>query len=186
MKVADDLEHAYDPAKRREYYLKTRKLKGRTAAIRTSKSRPTAKPKPPTKTRAQRQAERRRKLEAEVNALKARLEKLRDALAELTKQAKARSGVEPADSSASKKTTAKKSTAPKQTAAQKAKAAKQSKEYYEKHKDEILADEVKSLKGKIKTIQERIEKMRKNGSVGARKLTVKKQEGDGQNGSNRS
>lgn len=172
--MADDLEHAYDPAKRREYYLKTRKLKGRTAAaIRTSKSRPTAKPKPPTKTRAQRQAERRRKLEAEVNALKARLEKLRNALSELTKQAKARSGVKPT-SSASKKTTAKKSTAPKQTAAQKAKAAKQSKEYYEKHKDEILADEVKSLKGKIKTIQERIEKMRKNGSVGARKPTAKK------------
>lgn len=172
--MADDLEHAYDPAKRREYYLKTRKLKGRTAAaIRTSKSRPTAKPKPPTKTRAQRQAERRRKLEAEVNALKARLEKLRNALSELTKQAKARSGVKPT-SSASKKTTAKKSTAPKQTAAQKAKAAKQSKEYYEKHKDEILADEVKSLKGKIKTIQERIEKMRKNGSVGARKPIAKK------------
>jgi chromosome segregation ATPase len=174
MKVADDLEHAYDPAKRREYYLKTRKLKGRTAAaIRTSKSRPTAKPKPPTKTRAQRQAERRRKLEAEVNALKARLEKLRDALAELTKQAKARSGVKPT-SNAPKKTTAKKTTAKKQTSAQKAKAAKQSKEYYEKHKDEILADEVKSLKGKIKTIQERIEKMRKNGSVGARKPTAKK------------
>lgn len=166
--MADDLEHAYDPVKRREYYLKTRKLKGRkAAAIRTSKSRPTAKPKPPTKTRAQRQAERRRKLEAEVNALKARLEKLRDALAELTKQAKARSGVKPASS------TPKKSTAKKQTAAQKAQAAKQSKEYYEKNKDEILADEVKSLKGKIKTIQARIEKMRKNGSVGARKPTAK-------------
>lgn len=174
MKVAEDLEHAYDPAKRREYYLKTRQLKGRTTkAVRTSKSKPTAKPKPPTKTRAQRQAERRRKLEAEVNALKARLEKLRDALEELTKKAKARSGVKP-DSTALKKSTAKKTTAKKQTAAQKAKAAKQSKEYYEKHKDEILADEIKSLKGKIKTIQERIEKMRKNGSVGARKPTAKK------------
>lgn len=172
--MADDLEHAYDPAKRREYYLKTRKLKGRkAAALRTSKSRPTAKPKPPTKTRAQRQAERRRKLEAEVNALKARLEKLRDALAELTKKAKARSGVKPTSNSP-KKTTAKKTTAKKETAAQKAKDAKRSKEYYEKHKDEILADEIKSLKGKIQTIQERIEKMRKNGSVGARKSTVKK------------
>lgn len=172
--MADDLQHAYDPAKRREYYLRTRKLKGRkAAAIRTSKSRPTAKPKPPTLTRAQRQAARRRKLEAEVNALKARLEKLRDALEELTKKAKARSGVKP-NSTAPKKSTAKKKTAKKQTTAQKAKAAKQSKEYYEKHKDEILADEIKSLKGKIKTIQERIEKMRKNGSVGARKPTAKK------------
>jgi chromosome segregation ATPase len=172
--MSDELEHAYDAAKRREYYLKTRKLKGRkAAAVATSKSRPTAKPKPPTKTRAQRQAERRRKLEAEVNALKARLEKLRTALDELTKQAKARSGVKP-KSSATKKTTAEKTTAKKQTASQKAKAAKQSKEYYEKHKDEILADELKSLKGKIKTIQERIEKMRKEGSVGARKPTAKK------------
>ncbi|QPX71466.1 hypothetical protein SscP1EGY_71 [Streptomyces phage SscP1EGY] len=172
--MADDLEHAYDPVKRREYYLKTRNLKGRKAsAIRTSKSRPTAKPKPPTKTRAQRQAERRRKLEAEVNALKARLEKLRTALAELTEQAKARSGVKPSSNTPKKKTAAK-STAKKQTASQKAQAAKQSKEYYEKHKDEILADQVKSLKGKIKTIQERIEKMRKNGSVGARKPTAKK------------
>lgn len=172
--MADDLQHAYDPAKRREYYLKTRKLKGRkAAAIRTSTSRPTAKPKPPTLTRAQRQAARRRKLEAEVNALKARLEKLRDALEELTKKAKARSGVKP-NSTAPKKSTAKKTTAKKQTASQKAKAAKQSKEYYEKHKDEILADEIKSLKGKIKTIQERIEKMRKNGSVGARKPTAMK------------
>lgn len=171
--MADDLEHAYDPIKRRQYYLKNRKLKGRTAkAVTSSKSRPKAKPKPPVKTRAQRQAERRRKLEAEVNALKARLEKLRTALTEMTKQAKARSGVKPT-STAAKKTAAKKTTAKKQTSAQKAKAAKQSKEYYEKNKDKILAEEVKSLRGKIKTIQERIEKMRKNGSVGARKPTVK-------------
>jgi hypothetical protein len=172
--TADNLEHTYDPVKRRQYYLKNRKLKGRTAkAVQTSKPRPTAKPKPPVKTRAQRQAERRRKLEAEVNALKARLEKLRTALTLLTKQAKARSGVEPT-SNAPKKSPAKKSPAKKQTSAQKAEAAKQSKEYYEKNRDKILADEVKSLKGKIKTIQERIEKMRKNGSVGARKPTAKK------------
>lgn len=172
--MADDLVHEYDPAKRREYYLKNRHLKGRKpAAIKTSKSRPIAKPKPPTKTRAQRQAERRRKLEAEVNALKARLEKLRTALTEMTKKAKARSGVKPS-SNTPKKTIAKKTTAKKQTATQKAKTAKQSKEYYEKHKDEILAEEIKSLKGKIQTIQERIEKMRKNGSVGARKPTAEK------------
>ncbi len=171
--MGDDLEHAYDPIKRREYYLRTRKLKGRKAAVKTSKSRPKAKPKPPTKTRAQRQAERRRKLEAEVNALKARLEKLRTVLAEMTKKAKARSGIKPTTNT-SKQTNAKKSTPAKQTAAQKAKAAKRSKEYYEKNKDEILADEVKSLKGKIKTIQERIEKMRKNGSARASTNVAKK------------
>lgn len=180
-KVAEDLVHAYDPAKRREYYLKTRKLKGRKPTVKratangvrsktsyTVKQRPKAKPKAQSKTRAQRQAERTRKLEARVNALKARLEALRAALAELTKQAKSRSGVKPASKKSSEPSKGTNKKAEKKTASQKAAAAKQSKEYYEKHKDEILADEIKSLNGKIKTIQERIAKMRKDGSIGAR------------------
>jgi chromosome segregation ATPase len=159
--MADELSHAsYDAAKRRAYYLRTRNLKGRKSG----------KGKPPKKTRAQRQAERRRKLEAQVEALKGRLEKLRAALAKLTEEAKARSGVEtkktPAKSASS---TAKKSTEKKLTSAEKAKAAKAAKEYREKNPDKVLADEVKSLNEKIKTIQERIAKMRKEGSIGAKK-----------------
>lgn len=159
--MADDLAHAYDATKRREYYLRTRKLKGRKPG--------SAKPPPkPKLTRAQRQAARTRKLEAQVDALKARLEKLRDVMAQLTAQAKARSGVK---DTPSKKTTAPKgkSTPKQQTATQKAKAAKASEEYRKKHKDELLADQVKSLNQKIKTIQERIAKMRKDGSIGAKK-----------------
>ncbi|AOZ64878.1 hypothetical protein SEA_MAYA_13 [Streptomyces phage Maya] len=163
--MADEIVHEYDPAKRRAYYLKTRQLKGRTKKGVTLK--------PATKTRAQRQAERRKKLEAEVTALKGRLEKLRKALSVLTEQAKARSGAETKKTPAKKASSAAKSST-KQTAAQKAKAAKASKEYYEKNKDKLLEDEVKSLKAKIKTMQERIEKMRKNGSVGARNTTSKK------------
>ncbi|QAY17131.1 hypothetical protein SEA_MADAMATO_13 [Streptomyces phage Madamato] len=159
--MADELVHEYDAAKRRAYYLKTRQLKGRKTGVTY---------KPVAKTRAQRQAERRKKLEAEVTALKGRLEKLRKALAVLTEQAKARSGAD----SKSTTSTAAKSADNKQTAAQKAKDAKASKEYYEKNKDKLLEDQVKSLKAKIKTIQERIEKMRKNGSVGARNSTDKK------------
>lgn len=163
--MADELVHEYDPAKRREYYLKTRQLKGR--------KRGTVQ-KPPTKTRAQRQAERRKKLEAEVAALKGRLEKLREALKTLTQQAKARSGVDPKSTTSKKSETKGKSSPTKKTAAQKAKDAKASKEYYEKNKDKLLEEEVQSLKAKIKTIQERIAKMRKNGSAGARNPTTKK------------
>jgi len=161
--------HGYDPAKRREYYLRTRKLKGRKPGARQDlRGRVTAKPR---LNRAQRQAKRTRELEAKVNALKARLEKLRAVLAQLTKEAQARSGHKSNKATPKKTTSDKKSSAPKQTASQKAKAAKRSKEYYEKNRDKILAEEAKSLIGKIKTIQQRIEKMRKDGSIGVRRST---------------
>lgn len=171
------LSHDYDAVKRREYYLKTRQLKGRQpkkAVQPAKKIRAIKKPLPPKKTRAQRQAERRKKIQAQVNALKARLEKLKAVLAQLVKQAKSRSGqkTEPKKSS-EKKSDGGQKQAPKQTAKQKADAAKRSKEYYEKNKDAALADELKSLTGKIKTIQERIAKMKKSGSTGTRNSTGK-------------
>lgn len=160
--MADDLVHAYDATKRREYYLRTRKLKGRQPA----------KAKPPKKTRAQRQAERRRKLEAQVEALKGRLERLRIVLRELTEQAKKRSGVETKKTTSKKSTSNTKKTAEKKlTPAQKAKAAKAAEEYREKNPEKALSEDVKSLNEKIKTIQERIVKMRKEGSIGAKKTT---------------
>lgn len=166
--------HEYDPVKRREYYLKTRQLKGLTpkATIKTAVKRPKAAVKP-APNRQQRQEERRRQLQAQVDALKARLQKLREALAELVKAAKARSGVKtPTKKQPAKEDGGKK--APKPTAKQKAEDAKRSKEYYEKNKDQILTDEVKSLTAKIKTIQERIAKMRTTSSAGANKTQNKK------------
>lgn len=163
--MADDLVHNYDANKRREYYLRTRKLKGRKKG--------SVKAAPPRKTRAQRQAERRRKQEAQIAALKGRLEKLRDVLAQLTKAAQARSGVDtkkPASkTSASKQKSSGKPE--KLTAAQKAAKAKADK----KRQEELNTPEaqIKSLNEKIKTIQERIAKMRKDGSVGARRNTSK-------------
>ena len=159
--------HEYDPVKRREYYLKNRNLKGRT-------SRTAVKPAP---NRQQRQEERRRKLQAQVDALKARLQTLRETLGELTKAAKARSGVKTpsAKQQPSKKDTSNgKKAADKPTAKEKADAAKRSKEYYEKNKNQVLADEVKSLTAKIETIQERIANMRKTSSAGANKIQIKK------------
>lgn len=167
--MADDLVHDYDAIKRREYYLRTRKLKGRKPGV---KKTPSKKPKaPPKPTRAQRQAARHKKLEAQVDALKARLEKLRDVLAELTRQAQARSGVKPKTTPKKAASSAKKAPEKKLTTAQKAKAAKASKEYRKKNPDKALADDVKSLNAKIKTIQERIAKMRREGSIGAKKTT---------------
>ena len=164
--------HEYDPVKRREYYLKTRDLKGLvpqpTVKIEPPRSAIAVNPEP---NRQQRQEERRRQIEAQVDALKARLKKLREVLAEQTKSAKARSGIE----TPAKKSSTDVKTAPKQTAKQKADAAEKSKEYYDKNKDQILADEVKSLTAKIKTIQERIAKMRtETSSAGAKKIQNKK------------
>jgi hypothetical protein len=86
--------HEYDPVKRREYYLKNRQLKGHVPkAVTPLKVTPPRSAVKPAPNRNQRQEERRRKLQAQVDALKARLQKLREALAELVKAAKARSGV---------------------------------------------------------------------------------------------
>lgn len=171
------LIHEYDPAKRREYYLKNRLLKGRKHG--------TAQPKPKAKTKAQLQKERQKKLEDSVGKLKGRLEDLQSVLELLVKQAKARSGVKATASSKkveqvksdSKSTsTSKTSSASSKkgdrkplTASQKAAEAKAQKKY--RSKNEQLSAEVKSLHAKIKAIQERIAKMQKSGSLGARQTT---------------
>lgn len=174
MSEESNLSHEYDPIKRREYYLKTRELAERNGTLnKSTKPRAKAVPKPAVKTRQQRQEERRRKIEAQVDALKGRLEKLRAVLAEMTKQAKLRSGQQPSKTPEKKASNQKTGAKQKLTASQKADAAKRSKENYEKNKDQLLADEVKSLTDKIKTIQERIAKMRKTSSVGAKNTQSK-------------
>lgn len=168
-KMSEELSHDYDATKRREYYLRTRQLKGRKpGSVKTTKPRLQARPKPPKKTRAQRQAERRRKIQAQVEELKIRLAHLRFVMAEETKKAQARSGVKPSKTPA-KKAGTKKAAAKKLTVSEKNKAAKRSAEYRKKNPDLALDEQVKSLNAKIKTIQERIAKIRKTGSVGARK-----------------
>lgn len=168
----DELVHVYDPDKRRAYYLKTRQLKGRkTGTLDVSRARP-------RQTQQERRKQRQRQLEVQVTVLRARLEKLQETLKLLTKQAKARSGVKTTEkktssdsgSSADKKSSEKTSSRKKEhlTASQKAKEAKAQAKYYQKTKNEQLADEVKSLTAKLKTIQERIAKMRKSGAIASR------------------
>lgn len=167
----EELVHDYDAAKRREYYLRNRHLKGRKKGA----------VKPPAKphlTQEQRRKARQKKLEAQVADLKARMEKLQAVLKTLTEQAKKRSGVETKKKDSTKtnsqesssKSDNKKSSKPEhKTAAQKAKEAAAQKKY--RSKNEQLADEVKSLTGKLKTLQERIAKMRKTQAAKARANT---------------
>lgn len=164
--MADEFFHDYDAIKRREYYLKTRKLKGRKPGA----AKPTA--AKPHKSQEQRRKERQHQLEVKVAELKGRLEKLQKVLKTLTEQAKARSGVKSTTSSTSSQSSTSKtsssSTSSKDkplTAAQKAAEAEAQAKYYKKTKNQQLSDEVTSLTEKLKTIKERIAKMRKSGEL---------------------
>lgn len=173
----DSLSHAYDPLKRREYYLRNRQLKGR----KRGSGKVT---KPRVKSRAEIAKERHAHLQKQVTALKGRLEKLQAALKILVEQAKKRSGVKPTKTTVAKKTATsqQKTNAKPQklTAAQKkAKAEAQKKVRREQAiKDGTatngdLSAEVKSLNERIKTIQARIEKMHESGALGSRTNTKK-------------
>jgi len=157
-------EKPYDPQKAREYYLRTRKLKGRKArsgdpepgAKRSGSAKPQGgnRPAKVVKTKAQK----RKEAEVQVAALKKRLERLKDVLAELVKAAKARSGVETktdkAKAKAEKNADAKSRTP--LTAKQKREAAKRAKEHYEENKKnpekdvEELQKQIKEIRAKIK------------------------------------
>lgn len=168
----------YDPVKAREYYLKTRKLKGRK---RTSASldgpgkggrRPTgssavkAGGKPNRSKTASRQAE----LRAQKEALEKRLDRLRDVLADLVAAAKKRSGGDPNKPKKGEKDAAPETKADKAdrnkaekdakplTAKQKSDKAKKAKETYEKEHPNTLSNDVDILKEQVKDIQGKIQK----------------------------
>jgi hypothetical protein len=174
------LEHAsrpYDPRKRREYYLRTRQLKGRKpgSKLPTAPRRPTKgdalpdrDPRDPRpSTLAQRRAKRRKEIEARVIALTKRLEKLRSVLKELVEAAQVRSGVEPsekspttskrADTTGPEKRTERKT----QTATQKKESAERSKEYYEEHKDPSISKKTEQLQRDIKLLEQKIMRARR-------------------------
>jgi hypothetical protein len=178
-----DLRHAipaeYDPAKAHAYYIKTRQLKGRQpgAAKPVAVTRPGAKVVPttqPKKTVAKPAAKKSTKqLKTEANAavaaLQAKLTKLKNVLAELTKQAQARSGVTTATATA-KKSAAK----PKpQTAAEK-KAAADAHAYYEAHKSKTKAstpaEQEKQLHAQIKQVEAQIKAIKAQLAEAAKKI----------------
>lgn len=151
------LIHEYNAAKRREYYLRTRKLKGR---IKKAVIDPTARRKAAqAKKLAQHKA-----LEAKVAALQGRLDALRLVLKTLVAQAQKKSGVASATDKSKEavKKAADAASEPK-TPKEKAAAKKASEKYAKSHPDEKsqpLSEQAKNLSAKIKTIEARIEKLR--------------------------
>lgn len=179
-KTLSELYHVYDAAKAHEYYLRVRKLKGRSrqgdattnsrvkTGASTSAKRLHSKPAK-TQTNQKRRAE----AKARVDALNARLDKLRSVLAELVKQAKARSGVE----TTTKKTTSSSSTSSSsttKTASQKRDDAKRSAEYRKKNEPKTnLSTEAKAVEAKIKQVKAQIEKMRAELATAKKKVQIK-------------
>lgn len=160
----------YDPVKAREYYLRTRKLKGRrpTTAFKDSPGRGGRRPNGPAANRANtksRQAE----LRAQKEALEKRLDRLREVLEKLVEDAKKRNkknsgnpnrkdekdkapetSVDKAD-----RNKAEKDSKP-LTAKQKSDKARKAKEAYEKENPTSLSDDVDILREQVKDIQGKI------------------------------
>lgn len=167
----------YDPVKAREYYLRTRKLKGRRPAASKQLSATTRSPAKKSASivrggapnRANTKS-RRAELEAQKEALEKRLDRLREVLREKVEAAKKRSGgqkkeaekksapeteVDKADrNKAEKKSKPEKP----ETAAEKKERAKAAKEAYEKEHPNTLSQDVDILKAQIEDIQNKIQK----------------------------
>lgn len=169
--LGDTLQHEYDPAKAREYYLRTRELKGRQPGIGPEPTsnrgpaaiRPTVVRKPVAK-RPSTAAKQRAATKARIASLKVKLEKLRGLLKKLQDEANKRSGVDPkANDKKSGAATGSKSNN-KLTAAQRRDAAKRSKENYEKNKEKktTLTSEEKALQEKVKDVEQKIIKAKKD------------------------
>lgn len=149
----------YDPVKAREYYLRTRQLKGRQTSEgdepTKGRSSSVARYSSPRKKSAAEKtpAQRQKDIEVRVGQLKDRLAKLRKVLTDLTKQVKSNSEDSPQPSKASSDR--------KLTGSQKAEARKRSKEYYEKNKkDDPASNDTKALEEKIQDVMSKIEEAR--------------------------
>lgn len=179
-----ELFHAtgtYDPAKAREYYLRTRELKGRTAVQPSSSTGKTGSsvtvkgltPKVvvPKLTSTQRNAQAKEK----VIALKAKLEKLKDLLKKLVEQAQKRSGVKDnsKEKSVTKTATAKpgtKASSSDLTAAQKKEKA--DKAAKEAAKNPTVKEETADLEKKIAEVMKKITKAKADLKASADKERV--------------
>lgn len=158
--VMSHLMHEYDAAKRREYYLKTRKLKGRRKGVVDTKGGRQARSMQDTLAAQRAKAEARRKAQkARIAKFKAKLARLQEVYKKLLEAAKKRSGAEtkpePKKSSSTSKAPEKKL-----TTSQKKEAAERAKEAQEKEKKpsqkESPAQELKALQEKVATMEKKI------------------------------
>lgn len=208
------LSHEYDPVKAKEYYERTKKLKGRRKGARpVGSSRPVGKgvattprpaaravggpAKPPTG---------RTKQMAELRARLGRLEQVLDDMQARVEAAKARAGITTPTkkTAATEKSKESSSEEPsKKTSSQKKADAKAAKERYEKNKNPETSQQAQSVQDEIEEVQKKIAEAREELATALAKLKTssskptptpkpraiaapaKKKEGDRQNGSNR-
>lgn len=158
-------DQVYDPVKAHQYYEEHKKLKGRQPAKNDDSSGKRSSNSSGSRSQQkaavqETAAQRKAKLDAEVAALKARLEQLRALLRELVAEAKRRSGVE-TTSEGETKTGDNKSSEDKLTPGEKAEKAKKAHDYYEKTKGTLPSQETTHvLKKKIALIEKKIKEMR--------------------------
>lgn len=204
------LAHEYDAAKAKEYYERTKKLKGRKKGrgLPTPVGRPTATAAParqPSKAVAKtgvKPVTATNKRAAELKARLGRLEEILDSLTERVKAAQARSGIE---SQVKKSTDTKKSAdstpekASKKTSSEKKADAKAAAERYEKNKNPETSKNAQAVQDEIERVQKEIADARAELTAALQKLRdsskkpkpkpgtaiaapVKNKEGDRQNG----
>lgn len=160
---------AYDPVKAREYYLRTRKLKGRKSGSGLDSEVVTSRNNAPQAGKVNRSntESRRAELKAQKEALNKRLKRLQEVLAELVDAAKARSGVEKSDreKDAAPETKVDKADRNKaekkdkpESPSEKKERAKKAKEAYEKEHPNSLSKDVEILQAQVEDIQAKIRK----------------------------
>lgn len=177
------LRHAYDPIKRKEYYERTKELKGRSGgsadnlngSFKRTYPTPSGPAKGPTpKPAFKRVAAPKKSTTQTLTDLNARLKQLRELLKTLVAQAKERSGVEsgPKSKSDSKKAGSDKPS--KTTASEKKAAAEASKKYREKNKtpDQKIADIRKQIAEVQKKIAEARAKLAEAGNASTKKSSA--------------
>jgi len=160
MEAAEEILHraAYDPVKAREYYLRTRQLKGRrpAAQVQPSGRRPGG-----GTSNAGMRPSRRKQLEAEKAKLEKRIEELKHALELLVEAAKKRAGVKPEKDDKDPKETADRNSKEKKgkplTEKQKREKREAAREQYEKEKGMTLSVEVSQLREQAQDIRAQLQ-----------------------------
>lgn len=164
----------YDPAKAREYYLRTRKLKGRKPGTIKAPDPSTTGRRPapattfaPGKPNRSNTKSRRAELEAQKVALEKRLDRLKEVLRKLVEEAKSRSGADKPESDSKDKAPETQTDkadrnadekSKKLTSKQKSEKAEAAKEAYEKENPNSLSQDVEVLALQVKDIQAKIQK----------------------------
>lgn len=175
--IGEFLEHVYDPKKAHEYYERTKKLKGRKRGTSSTYATRVTAPSANTRTRAaavatsggKAPAKKTAGADARVAAIQARLDRLKEVLAELVAQAKGRAGVEP-ESNTKKKTESSKDSKPeKKTAAEKKKDAKAAKERRDKEAKLSPDQRVAAIQKEMQQVREQIADIRARMAAAAKR-----------------